>query len=274
MRLIAAPLLLLLITASLPADEIRGKVVSIADGDTITVLDSEKVQHKIRLEGIDAPERGQAFGTKSREKLSELVGEKEVVVTWEKKDRYGRILGDVYLGDRLINLEMVQEGLVWHYKQYSKSKELAEAEEEARRAKKGLWGDKSPEPPWEFRKKGREKRAKGQVRLSPSLDSTHASTKIRSNCHFPASSELLTMQSAGIFPSRANRQTSVGVQPRSVETYSDPTVFCGIRRNSSPVKVRSTNAQFGTIGEPGLVGGGSTPSPGEISLAHNGVLCC
>lgn len=157
MRLIAAPLLLLLISANVHADEIRGKVVSIADGDTITVLDAEKVQHKIRLEGIDAPEKGQAFGTKSKEKLSELVGEKEVVVRWEKKDRYGRILGDVHLDDRLINLEMVQEGLAWHYKQYSKSKELAEAEDEARKAKKGLWADKSPEPPWEFRKKGREK---------------------------------------------------------------------------------------------------------------------
>lgn len=157
MRLIAAPLLLLLITANVHAEEIRGKVVSIADGDTITVLDAEKVQHKIRLEGIDAPEKGQAFGTKAKEKMSELVGEKDVVVRWEKKDRYGRILGDVHLGDRHINLEMVQEGLAWHYKQYSKSKVLAEAEDEARKAKKGLWADKSPEPPWEFRKKGREK---------------------------------------------------------------------------------------------------------------------
>ncbi len=158
MRLSAALILLLVLNATLQAEEIRGKVVGIADGDTITVLDSQKVQHKIRLEGIDAPERGQAFGTKSREKLSDLVGDKDVVVTWEKKDRYGRILGDVHVGDRLINLEMVQEGLAWHYKQYSKSKELAESEEEARRAKKGLWADKSPVPPWEFRKKGREKK--------------------------------------------------------------------------------------------------------------------
>jgi endonuclease YncB( thermonuclease family) len=157
MKLTAA-ILLLALTASLHAEEIRGKVVSIADGDTITVLDSEKVQHKIRLEGIDAPEKGQAFGTKAKEKMSELVGEKDVVVMWEKKDRYGRILGDVHLGDRLINLEMVQDGMAWHYKQYSKDKELAEAEDEARKAKKGIWGDKSPVPPWEFRKKGREKK--------------------------------------------------------------------------------------------------------------------
>ena len=81
----SAAILLLALTASLHADEIRGKVVSIADGDTITVLDAEKVQHKIRLEGIDAPEKGQAFGTKSKEKLSELLGEKEVAVRWENK---------------------------------------------------------------------------------------------------------------------------------------------------------------------------------------------
>lgn len=113
MKLTAA-ILLLALTATVHAEEIRGKVVSITDGDTITVLDAEKVQHKIRLEGIDAPEKGQAFGTKSKEKLSELVGEKEVAVRWEKKDRYGRILGDVHLDDRLINLEMVQDGLAWH----------------------------------------------------------------------------------------------------------------------------------------------------------------
>ena len=133
MRWITAVAVLAL-AANLHAEEIRGKVVSIADGDTITVLDADKVQHRIRLEGIDSPEKGQAFGTKAKEKMSKLVGEKEVVVKWSKKDRYDRILGDVYLGDRHINLEMVKDGLAWHFKQYSKSKELADAEEEARKA--------------------------------------------------------------------------------------------------------------------------------------------
>lgn len=87
MRTIVAPIFLLIIAASLNAKEIRGKVVSIADGDTITVLDSEKVQHKIRLEGIDAPEKAQAFGSKSKEKLSELIGKSDVVVR-DKKNRY------------------------------------------------------------------------------------------------------------------------------------------------------------------------------------------
>ena len=158
MRWIAVPLILIL-AATANADEIKGKVVSVADGDTITILDADKIQHKIRLQGIDAPEKGQAFGTKSKERLSEKIGEKEVVVKWKNKDRYGRVLGEIYLGDRHINLEMVQDGLAWHYKQYSKSKELAVAEDEARNAKKGLWVDKEPEPPWEFRKMERAKKS-------------------------------------------------------------------------------------------------------------------
>ncbi|WP_157605447.1 thermonuclease family protein [Schlesneria paludicola] len=127
MRWMAAPLLFVVLSTICYADEIKGKVVSIADGDTVTVLDVEKVQHKIRLQGIDAPEKAQAFGTKSKERLSEKIGENEVVVKWKEKDRYGRVLGEIYLGDRHINLEMVQDGLAWQYKQYSKSKELAVA---------------------------------------------------------------------------------------------------------------------------------------------------
>ena len=159
MRWITAAVVLV-ITASLHADELRGKVVSIADGDTITVLDAEKVQHKIRLQGIDAPEKKQAFGAKSKERMSEKVGGEEVVVQWKEKDRYGRILGEVMLDKRHINLEMVQDGLAWHYTNYSKSKELAKAEAEARMGKKGLWVDKEPVPPWEFRKAEREKSKK------------------------------------------------------------------------------------------------------------------
>src|SRR5258708_5481819 len=86
--------------------ELTGKVVHIADGDTLTVLDNDKVQYKIRLHGIDAPEKGQAFGTKAKEALAEKVHEKTVRVVWKEKDQYGRVVGDVYLGDRNINIEM------------------------------------------------------------------------------------------------------------------------------------------------------------------------
>jgi len=150
-------LLLALCCSIASGEELLGKVVKVADGDTITVLDRAMVQHKIRLEGIDATEKGQAFGIKSREALGGKVAEKEVLIVWKSKDRYGRILGDVYLGDRHINREMVLGGMAWQYRQYNTSKELADAETEARKARRGLWVDKSPLPPWEFRKQQREK---------------------------------------------------------------------------------------------------------------------
>ncbi len=157
MQWIAIPAVIFTLIGSANADDLRGKVVSVADGDTITVLDSENVQHKIRLQGIDAPEKKQAFGTKSKEALSGKIADQEVVVTWKEKDRYGRILGEVMVGRRHINLEMVQDGMAWHYVQYSKSKELTAAETSARAAKRGLWADTEPMPPWEFRKLQREK---------------------------------------------------------------------------------------------------------------------
>jgi endonuclease YncB( thermonuclease family) len=139
--------------------EIVGKVIHIADGDTLTVLDGDKVQHKIRLHGIDAPEKGQAFGTKAKEALAERVHEKTVRVVWKEKDRYGRIVDDLYLGSRHVNTEMVRDGFAWWYRRYApKSKELERAEEEAREEPRGLWHDKQPEPPWEYRKRDREQR--------------------------------------------------------------------------------------------------------------------
>lgn len=139
--------------------EIVGQVVRIADGDTLTVLDATNEQHKVRLHGIDAPEKGQAFGTKAKEALAAKVHEKRVRVIWKERDRYGRIVGGVYLGDRNVNVEMVHDGFAWWYRQYApKDKALERAEDEARKEKRGLWHDKNPEPPWEYRKQERERR--------------------------------------------------------------------------------------------------------------------
>ena len=132
---------------------IHGKVVGITDGDTITVLDTYQTQYKIRLAEIDTPEKKQAFGSKCKQILSDKIFGKQVEVGWNTEDRYKRIIGFVSLGDRNINREMVAEGYAWHYKQYSKSKELDAVEEEARRNKLGLWADKNPIAPWEYRKK-------------------------------------------------------------------------------------------------------------------------
>ena len=157
-------LLTLIITHCLAyADTLTGRVVRVTDGDTIVVLDSANAQHKIRLTGIDAPERKQAFGTKSKDHLSDAVAGKFVVVEYNKRDRYQRILGKVLLSDKDMNLEQVNAGLAWHYKKYQKDQVPAdrdlysETEIEAREAKRGLWYDPNPMPPWEYRKSKRKK---------------------------------------------------------------------------------------------------------------------
>jgi micrococcal nuclease len=149
--------LVLALTTALLADELRGKVVSIADGDTITVLDANKKQHKVRLTGIDAPEKKQAFGAKSKDRMGELVAGKDVVVEWKENDTYGRTLGKVRQGALDINLQMIKDGMAWHYKKFSKSEEFSKAEAEAKVDKKGLWADPNPVPPWEFRKLKKKK---------------------------------------------------------------------------------------------------------------------
>lgn len=139
-------------SASPLAHVIIGKVVSIADGDTLTVLDETKTQHKIRLEGIDAPERGQAYGRQASEALGDKVFQKRVRVEWREKDTYRRTLGQVFLLDGLwVNKQLVEEGWAWHYKQYSKSEVLAEAETEARAVRAGLWQAQNPTAPWDYR---------------------------------------------------------------------------------------------------------------------------
>ena len=139
---------------------ITGKVVGISDGDTLRVLETigdkkgdKKIEHRIRLGHIDSPEYNQPFGSKAKQSLSEKVFKQEVRVVWRERDQYKRILGDVYLGKRYINGEMIKDGFAWHYKKYSWSKALAGFEAKAKEAKRGLWADVSPIPPWDFRHK-------------------------------------------------------------------------------------------------------------------------
>ncbi len=150
----------LLAAASLAAwaETITGRVVGVADGDTITVLDAKNEQHKIRLAGIDAPEKNQPYGHASKKSLSDQVYERKVSVETSKRDRYGRAIGKVMVNGRDANLEQVRRGLAWHYKTYEREQEpldrvtYADAEIEARGASRGLWGGRSPVAPWEWRK--------------------------------------------------------------------------------------------------------------------------
>lgn len=137
---------------------LEGKIVGVADGDTVTVLDAGNRQTRVRLQGIDAPESGQAFGQVSKRNLSDLIFDRQVVVEYEKTDRYGRTLGKVLTGQRDVNLEQIKAGLAWHYKYYQEEQTpedrrlYAEAETEARSARRGLWADPGPIPPWDFRR--------------------------------------------------------------------------------------------------------------------------
>ena len=121
-------------------------------------------QNKIRLTGIDAPERGQSFGTKSKEHLSDAVAGEIVVMEYDKYDRYGRVLGKVLLSGEDVNLGQVRAGLAWHYKKYQGEQTVADrvtysdAEMDARRNKRGLWGDPEPMPPWDYRKAKRDRK--------------------------------------------------------------------------------------------------------------------
>ena len=157
-------LFLLLTFPFLHAETLTGRVVRVTDGDTIVVLDTDKVQHKIRLQGIDAPERRQAFGTKSKEHLSDLVAGKTVEVDYSKYDRYGRVLGIVMVNGEDANLEQIEAGMAWHYKKYQREQspsdrvKYSDAELEARRHKVGLWRDPNAIPPWDYRRAERDRR--------------------------------------------------------------------------------------------------------------------
>lgn len=150
---------LLAALATCNAATIEGRVVSVADGDTVTILDDTNTQHKIRLSGIDAPEKKQPFGQRSKQSLSDLVFAKGVTVETNKRDKYKRNVGKVLVDGVDANLVQVQRGFAWHYKAYEREQSAtdrrvyADAENEARVARRGLWADVEPMPPWEFRHK-------------------------------------------------------------------------------------------------------------------------
>ena len=149
--------LLLLFTATCFA-QLTGKVVSVEDGDTVTVLDATKQQTRVRLTGIDCPESGQDFGSEAKQDLSKIVYGEQGVIVGSKIDRYGRLVGKIILKGRDIDLDIVSAGLAWHYKEYAREQSpedrrlYAAAEMNARAAKKGLWSVSNAIPPWEFRK--------------------------------------------------------------------------------------------------------------------------
>jgi len=149
-------LLLLGLSACQALADFTGKVVGISDGDTITVLNGAE-QVKVRLDGIDCPEKGQPWGTKAKQATAKACFGKLVTVIEKDTDRYGRTIGIIEQDGENLNLALVQEGHAWWYRKYAAgNKSLAAAENAARQDKRGLWQDASPIPPWDWRSGDRE----------------------------------------------------------------------------------------------------------------------
>jgi endonuclease YncB( thermonuclease family) len=144
------------------AETFVGRVVGIADGDTLTILDATNQQHKVRLSGIDAPEKAQPFGNVSKQNLARLAFGRGAVADCPKRDRYGRQVCLVRVDGVDVGLAQVEAGLAWWYRKYAKEQSAqdratyAAVEQDAQEAKRGLWRDKDPVPPWEWRHRGRQ----------------------------------------------------------------------------------------------------------------------
>jgi micrococcal nuclease len=156
-RTLICTLIALLVTA-VPtlAQDILGRVVGVSDGDTLTILTADKHQFKIRLNGIDTPETGQPYGSVAKQFTSKAAFGKDVRAVVKDVDRYGRTVAVVLIGNTNLNQSLVKNGYAWWYRQYAPNDNaLKQLEFEARTAKRGLWADKSPIPPWDWRKGAR-----------------------------------------------------------------------------------------------------------------------
>lgn len=174
-RLIAL-LFLLCILSPAHAETLAGRVVGVHDGDTLTLLDAQKHQTKVRLAEIDTPESKQPYGSRSKQALSDLVFGKAVLVDVQDIDRYGRTVGRVSVGSTDVNAALVAAGAAWVYRQYSSDPDLLRLEAEARAAQRGLWAlpEAQRTPPWEWRREKREGKAASPA--SPSQASARPAT--------------------------------------------------------------------------------------------------
>ncbi len=155
---VVAILLLAAINIAEAGETLRGRIIAVLDGDTVTLLDESRSQHRIRLAQIDAPEighgrnkPGQPFGQRSKQSLSDLAFSKDARADCPQTDRYGRQVCTILVGNLDVNLEQVRRGMAWVYRKYARDPSYYQAEDESRRAGRGLWSYPDAIPPWEWR---------------------------------------------------------------------------------------------------------------------------
>ena len=165
MKKVTLAAFMLLAVFACEAATLAGRVVAVSDGDTVTVLTAENRRFKVRLSGIDAPEKKQAFGAQSTQTLTHHLIDHLVTVEWSKTDRYGRIVGRIELDGVDANLEQIRAGSAWVYLQYLRELPFQDrgryldAQQQAQDERRGLWSDMQPAPPWQWRRERRpEKR--------------------------------------------------------------------------------------------------------------------
>ena len=155
-NLTSAAVLMFFFLQSLAQTTVEGRAVRILDGDTFELLVKGNFKYKIRMADIDAPEKGQDFGQVSKQTLGTLLLNKTLMVSYDALDRNQRIIGHVYAGKEHINLKMVEMGMAWHFKKYSKDESFTRAENGARRQRIGLWAQSNAIAPWDYRKAKRQ----------------------------------------------------------------------------------------------------------------------
>ena len=188
------------------AESFTGQVVGISDGDTITVLTSGNRQIKVRLYGVDCPESKQAFGTRARQFTGSQVGGKTVQVQVEDRDRYGRTVGIVTTQDgKVLNRELLAQGFAWLYSSYCKAsfcRDWKALEQQAQKSKLGLWVDKSPIPPWEFRRAMRSGSSKVQDSRKPAYATSYSGNTSSGIFHSPSCKYFRCKRCTASFTSR------------------------------------------------------------------------
>lgn len=137
------------------AETLIGRVIGISDGDTLTILINEQEQVKVRLAEIDAPEKAQPFGKRSKQSLSDLCYDRNAVIEKIDVDRYGRTIGKVQCDRINVNEEQIRKGMAWVYRKYLREHSLLLLEQKAKSSRLGLWAESEPIPPWEWRKRSR-----------------------------------------------------------------------------------------------------------------------